>query len=68
MCSSDLVVSLWAINDNSSAEIMIDFHRGLLQGKSKPSALRQAMITAMKTKKYADPYYWAAFTLIGNTR
>ena len=62
------VVSLWAINDNSSAEIMIDFHRGLLQGKSKPSALRQAMITAMKTKKYADPYYWAAFTLIGNTR
>jgi CHAT domain-containing protein len=60
------VVSLWAINDNSTTEIMVNFHGNSLQGESTTQALRQSMLKAMKAN--IEPYYWAPFTLIGNTQ
>jgi CHAT domain-containing protein len=62
------VLSLWAVNDNSTAEIMVDFHRSFREGFSKTHALRFAMLKAMKKKEYADPYYWAPFVLMGGTQ
>jgi CHAT domain-containing protein len=62
------VLSLWPVNDESTHQLMVDFHRNLFKGKSKTYSLRQAMLDTMKNKKYADPYYWAPFTLIGNTQ
>jgi CHAT domain-containing protein len=62
------IVSLWLVNDGSTSQIMINFHRALLRGESKTHALREAMLKTMKTDKYKDPYYWAPFTLIGNTQ
>jgi CHAT domain-containing protein/tetratricopeptide (TPR) repeat protein len=60
------ILSLWSVNDESTRQTMVNFHRGLLQKKSKTHALRQAIIATMKTPKYSDPYHWAAFTLVGN--
>jgi CHAT domain-containing protein len=62
------VLSLWPVNDESTHQVMVNFHRNLLNGKSKIQSLRQAMLDTMKNQKYADPYYWEAFTLVGNTR
>jgi CHAT domain-containing protein/tetratricopeptide (TPR) repeat protein len=62
------VVSLWSVNDQSTSEIMVDFHRNMILGDSKTHALRRAILKTMKTKKYADPYYWAPFVLVGNTK
>ncbi|MBD2741854.1 tetratricopeptide repeat protein [Coleofasciculus sp. FACHB-1120] len=58
-----VLVSLWAVNDNSTAFLMTEFYRNLQQNPDKAVALRQAMLTAMK--QYPNPKQWAAFTLIG---
>ncbi|MBW4679109.1 MAG: tetratricopeptide repeat protein [Microcoleus vaginatus WJT46-NPBG5] len=58
-----VLVSLWAVNDNSTAFLMNEFYRSLQQNPNKAVALRQAMLTTMK--EYPNPKQWAAFTLIG---
>ncbi|MBD1939233.1 tetratricopeptide repeat protein [Microcoleus sp. FACHB-68] len=58
-----VLVSLWAVNDNSTAFLMNEFYRYLQQNPDKAVALRQAMLTTMK--EYPNPKQWAAFTLIG---
>jgi CHAT domain-containing protein len=65
------ILTLWAVNDNSTAEIMIDFHREFRSGNSKTHALRFAMLKAIQNKQhpeYAEPYYWAPFVLMGGTQ
>ena len=58
-----VLVSLWAVNDNSTAFLMTEFYRNLQQNPDKAVALRQAMLTTIK--QYPHPKQWAAFTLIG---
>ncbi|MEQ9234165.1 CHAT domain-containing protein [Coleofasciculus sp. E2-BRE-01] len=58
-----ILVSLWAVNDESTAFLMTEFYRNLQQNPDKAVALRQAMLTTMK--QYPNPKQWAAFTLIG---
>lgn len=58
-----IVVSLWAIPDEPTAELMTVFYQQLVQGQTKAQALRQAMLATLEN--YPDPQDWAAFTLIG---
>jgi len=58
-----VIVSLWAVPDAPTAELMTEFYRQMQQGQDKAQALRQAMIGTMQTNP--DPRDWAAFTLIG---
>ncbi len=60
-----LVVSLWRVNDRSTTLLMKRFYEGLLDGLSKPEALRQAAIE-VKTR-FPHPYYWAPFILMGKS-
>jgi CHAT domain-containing protein/lipopolysaccharide biosynthesis regulator YciM len=59
-----VIVSLWAVPDAPTAELMSEFYDQLAQGQTKAQALRQAMLITMQTRP--DPKDWAAFTLIGN--
>ena len=59
-----VVVSLWAVSDESTAELMVEFYQQLDQGQDKAQALRQAMLTMLQQYP-EDPKHWAAFTLIG---
>jgi CHAT domain-containing protein len=54
-----LVVSLWAVDDVSTADLMVHFYKGLREGKSPARALRSAQIAALT--KYRHPFYWAGF-------
>ena len=58
-----VIVSLWAVPDAPTAELMQSFYQNLQQNPNKAQALRQAMLTTMKT--HSNPRDWAAFTLIG---
>ena len=58
-----VIVSLWAVPDAPTAELMQTFYRNLQKQPDKAQALRQAMLTTMKT--HPQPRNWAAFTLIG---
>lgn len=60
-----VIVSLWAVDDNSTSVLMTEFYKNLQQKQDKATALRQAMLTTMKQDKYENPLHWAAFTLIG---
>jgi CHAT domain-containing protein/Flp pilus assembly protein TadD len=58
-----IVVSLWAIPDGPSADLMIEFYHQMQQTSDKAVALRQAMLKMMENDP--DPYNWAGFLLIG---
>lgn len=58
-----LVVSLWAVPDDSTMFLMTEFYQNLQQQPNKANALRQAMLTTLQ--RYPSPRDWAAFTLIG---
>lgn len=58
-----VLVSLWEVPDDATADLMIEFYRQMQHQPDKAQALRQAMLATLK--KYPDPRNWAAFTLIG---
>ncbi|MBD2356490.1 CHAT domain-containing protein [Tolypothrix sp. FACHB-123] len=63
--AKSVVVSLWSVPDNSTAELMVEFYQQLQQNPDKAKALRQAMLKTMK--KHDHPIHWAAFTLVGES-
>jgi CHAT domain-containing protein/tetratricopeptide (TPR) repeat protein len=64
-----VVVSLWKVDDESAADLMIGFYKywqGGGKGKlSKAEALRRAQLDAIKQGSL--PYYWAPFILVGKS-
>ncbi|MFH0841466.1 MAG: CHAT domain-containing tetratricopeptide repeat protein [Bacteroidota bacterium] len=64
-----VLVSLWSVSDISTATLMGEFYKNLIKNKlSKTEALRKAQLTLMSDNKYAHPFYWAPFILIGDWR
>ncbi|TAK27595.1 MAG: CHAT domain-containing protein [Chloroflexota bacterium] len=63
--SPSIVVSLWAVNDSSTAELMQRFYAGLKEGLSRSAALRQAQLATKDEHRH--PYYWAPFVLLGQS-
>jgi CHAT domain-containing protein/Tfp pilus assembly protein PilF len=65
--TSRVVASLWKVDDEATAELMVDFYREMFQGGKSPSAaLRAAQIAMWQQKRWHAPYYWAAFVLQGD--
>jgi CHAT domain-containing protein len=63
-----VVASLWAVDSESTAELMIDFHKGRkVQHLPTAEALRQAQLHMLHgpDERYRQPYYWASFVTIG---
>ena len=64
-----VVVSLWSVSDMSTAALMGEFYKNLIKNRlSKTDALRKAQLTLIGDEKYAHPFYWAPFVLIGDWR
>ena len=62
-----IVASLWKVDDSATAEFMKLFYKNHLENKmSASAALRQAKIEMKKTPRFQSPYYWSAFTLLGD--
>jgi CHAT domain-containing protein len=63
-----VVSSLWPVESDATAELMISFHR-YRKGEGLPSveALRRAQLDMLHGERqlYRAPYYWAAFILTG---
>ena len=60
------VAGQWKVESSSTSVLMLEFHRGLIQGLGKAEALRQAALSLLRTDKYAHPFYWAGFVLMGD--
>lgn len=64
--ATTVLVSLWNVNDRSTADFMTDFYRSRTQrGLNKAEALQQARLQMIRSTKYSHPYYWGPFVLIG---
>ena len=64
-----VIVSLWNVNDEATAELMATFYRGLLRdGKTPAAALTAAQREMRARKRWESPYYWAAFVQHGEWR
>jgi len=61
----DLLVSLWNVDDRSTAKLMVDFYDRNEQDKSMAKALRDAKLSLIKNSRFAQPKYWAPFVFIG---
>jgi CHAT domain-containing protein/Tfp pilus assembly protein PilF len=63
-----VVASLWPVDSDSTAGLMISFHEYRKHGgMSSVQALRQAQLDMIKSPqcRYASPHYWAPFITIG---
>ncbi len=58
-----LLLTLWDVNDRSTADFMQLFYRNLRGGASKAGALQAA--TEELRRAYSHPFYWAPFMLVG---
>lgn len=58
-----LLMSLKNVYDDSTADLMINFYKHLMDGATKREALVKAQ-QDIKDKGYTDPKYWAIFILL----
>jgi CHAT domain-containing protein/Tfp pilus assembly protein PilF len=67
--ASSVIMTLWEVNDEISADIISGFYHFLASGKRKDVALRRAKLKYLKESSpaYSGPYYWAAYEVLGNT-
>ena len=61
----DVLASLWAVNDESTRQLMVRFYRHLL-AKNGSEALAEAQQELRRDPRYRHPYYWAAFVVSGS--
>jgi len=67
--AASVMVTLWPIADRAGAELMLEFYRGLEDGRGagdKAEALRLAQLEmADRGDFHSHPFFWAPFVVIG---
>jgi CHAT domain-containing protein len=64
--AKSIVVSLWSIEDESTATFMTAFYGELRKGVAKDVALQKAMVTVRNRPKWQHPFHWSPFILVGD--
>jgi CHAT domain-containing protein len=73
---ASLLLSLWSVEDRSTARLMEVFYGKLAEGWSKGAALRHAQLQLIEDGEgqgdagglHAHPFFWAPFFLVGDAR
>ncbi|HXS98476.1 MAG TPA: CHAT domain-containing protein [Candidatus Limnocylindrales bacterium] len=61
--AQSILVTLWDVNDQSTADFMKLFYQHLKSNGNKAAAVQSAM--AGIRERYPHPFYWAPFVLVG---
>lgn len=61
--SPTVLLSLWTVDDEATAELMVQFYRELEVTLSPSAALRAAQLRVLKN--YPHPFFWSPFVLTG---
>ena len=59
-----ILMSLWMVDDTTTAQLMTHFYQNLLAGQPANKALRTAQLHIKRENPH--PFYWATFILTGN--
>lgn len=65
--ASSVLMSLWAVNDQASYQLMERFYYHLCSSESIKNALRKAKLEMINSSVLSHPYYWAGFIASGKT-
>ncbi|MFQ5629306.1 MAG: tetratricopeptide repeat protein, partial [bacterium] len=60
----NIVFSLWKVYDQDTQQLMVEFYKNVIAGKSYAAALRQAKLKMLNAEATAFPANWAAFVLV----
>ncbi|NIO49566.1 MAG: CHAT domain-containing protein [Candidatus Aminicenantes bacterium] len=63
--ASSVLMSLWAVNDQASYQLMERFYFHLRSSESIMSSLRKAKLEMIDSSALSHPYYWAGFIVSG---
>jgi CHAT domain-containing protein len=70
--SPSTVFSRWQVNSPSTTQLMVGFYSRLRaasrNSSSKAGALQQSALALRNSTAYQHPYYWGAFSLVGDAR
>lgn len=61
--ASNLIMSLWKVNDETTQMLMSSFYKNWFGGQEKLEAFGNAI--AEVRKNFEEPYYWGAFVMLG---
>ena len=63
-----LLTTLWTVDDEQTASIMLNYYKYLQAGQTKDQALRLAKTDYLRDNSAlrSHPYYWAAFIPMGD--
>jgi LPXTG-motif cell wall-anchored protein len=67
--ASSVIKTSWEINDETSTKIIARFYYHLSKGNEKDVAMRLAKLEYLENASPAltNPYYWAAYEVLGDT-
>jgi CHAT domain-containing protein/Tfp pilus assembly protein PilF len=65
--ASAVLMSLWAVNDQATYQLMERFYYHLKNGVPLTDALRKAKLEMINSDVLNHPYYWAGFILSGRS-
>jgi CHAT domain-containing protein len=63
--AENVIATLWAVEDRSTARLMERLHLRLRAGDSEAAALSQAQRESLRNSVTNGPFYWAGFVLVG---
>ena len=64
--ADQVVLSLWSVDDDATAQLMIDFYRPLAaSSRDYGASLADSKRAMIDSEQWSHPYYWAAFVLLG---
>ena len=66
--SRSVLATLWQVDDRSTGILMEDFYRQLHENseQSKARRLANAQRSLRASSRYAHPFFWAPFTMVGS--
>ena len=66
--ASSMVASLWPVADDSTEALMTRLYQSMGEGADLMDAMRNAQLDVQKKRRFAHPFFWAPFNVIGNGR
>lgn len=60
-----VLAPLWSVIDEPTADLMQGFYKALTDDLPAASALREAQLSLIHSRRFRHPFYWAGFVLVG---
>ncbi len=65
--SSSILMSLWAVNDQATYQLMERFYTHLRSSEQIASSLRKTKLEMIASDEVSHPYFWAGFIVTGES-